>query len=311
MVFRVSGVPVCPSMLDRTGRVRLATVRRYLTPCLGLLVLAACAPALNLTELDGPRFEGHYAAPLVAASPGAGPIRVVTFNVELSRQIDRAIEVLNREPLQGADILALEELDDTGVDRVAQALGLDYVYFPAAIHPKNHRYFGPAVLSRWPIERGWKVVLPHAGAQRHQRRTATAATVLVRGTAVRVYAVHLEMQTRLSPTGHRDQAQAVLADAAGSPDPVVIAGDFNSRDIGRYLEKQGYRWPTERVGRTTALFSFDHIFARGLTRPAEAVAAGVVRDNLGASDHRPVWADLDLEPTPGRPGAPAGMPPIR
>ena len=77
------------------------------------------------------------------------------------------------------------------------------------------------------------------------------------------------------------------------------------------LEKQGYRWPTERVGRTTALFSFDHIFARGLTRPAEAVAAGVVRDNLGASDHRPVWADLDLEPTPGRPGAPAGMPPIR
>jgi endonuclease/exonuclease/phosphatase family metal-dependent hydrolase len=286
-----------------------AAARRGFVPMLALLAVAACAPTVNLTRLDGPRFDGHYAAPAVPAEPAIGPIRVVTFNIELSERIDRAIEVLEREPLRTADILALQEMDEVGVERIARTLGLDYVYFPAVVHPLNHRYFGPAVLSRWPIERGWKVVLPHAGSQRHQRRTATGAVVLVHGTPVRVYAVHLEIQTRLSRAEHRDQAEAILDDAAGSRDPVVIAGDFNSHDIGWYLEKQGYRWPTERVGRTTALFSFDHIFARGLTTPAEPVAAGVVRNNLGASDHRPVWADLVPDAVPVRTGAPAGVPP--
>jgi endonuclease/exonuclease/phosphatase family metal-dependent hydrolase len=311
MVFRGRDLPKPRFLSGRTNGVACATLRRHLALSLGVLVPAACAPTVNLTRLDGPRFDGHYASAPDTVSPGTGPIRVVTFNIKLSRQIDRAIEVLKREPLRSADIFALEEMDDAGVERIARSLGLDYVYFPSAVHPSNHRYFGPAVLSRWPIERGWKLVLPHAGAQRHQRRTATGAVVLVRGTPVRVYAVHLELQTRVSREERRDQAEAILSDAAGSPDPVVIAGDFNSHDIGWYLEKQGYRWPTERVGRTTALFSFDHIFARGLAPPAEAAAAGVVRDKLGASDHHPVWADLVLEPAPGRPAAPAGLPPIR
>ena len=296
------GMPIRdPAARDLIGRRTLAAARRLVARFLCLLPLAACAPTVTFTRPDGPRFDGHYAAPAVDASPAAGPIRVVTFNVKLGERVDRAIELLEREPLRTADIFALQEMDDAGVERIARALGLDYVYFPAAIHPSNHRYFGPAVLSRWPIERGWKLVLPHAGAQRHQRRTATGAVVLVRGRPVRVYAVHLELQTRLSRAKQRDQAEAILDDAAGSPDPVVIAGDFNSHDIGRYLEKQGYRWPTERVGRTTAVFSFDHIFARGLAAPAEPAAAGVVRNHLGASDHSPVWADLVSESSSDQP----------
>jgi endonuclease/exonuclease/phosphatase (EEP) superfamily protein YafD len=76
---------------------------------------------------------------------------------------------------------------------------------------------------------------------------------------------------------------------------VVVAGDFNSKGIGRYLEHKGFNWPTEHVGRTITVFSWDHIFARGLSLPDSAVA-GTVKEVHGASDHRPVWASLILAP---------------
>jgi endonuclease/exonuclease/phosphatase family metal-dependent hydrolase len=192
-----------------------------------------------------------------------------------------------------ADVIALQEMNDAGTERIARALGFNYVFFPAVIHPHGGRYFGPAVMSRWPIDSAWKVLLPHAGSGRGQRRTATAATVIVRDTRIRVYAVHLEIPTRLSPRAHLDQAAAVVDDAASSPDPVVVAGDFNGHDIGRYLEAKGYRWPTRRVGRTSFVFSVDHIFVRGLA-VADSAPAGSVPDVLGASDHRPVWARVFL-----------------
>lgn len=273
-------------------------MRRIHLPHAGLLLLLGCAPAINLSSPDHPRFEGHYAPLAGAIAASGGPIRVVTFNIKFGRAIDSAIRVLEQPPLREADVLALEEMDPAGVERIAQALRLNYVYFPAIVHPTPRQFFGPALLSRWPIEQSWKLVLPHEGSARHQRRTATAAILRIRGTPVRVYAVHLETQTQVSREEHRDQAAAIVADAAGSPDPVVIAGDFNSYEIGWYLTRQGYRWPTARVGRTTSVFSWDHVFARGLL-PVQPAGAGVIRNNLGSSDHHPVWADLQLEGAPG------------
>jgi endonuclease/exonuclease/phosphatase family metal-dependent hydrolase len=253
------------------------------------LVLGSCAPATNLLSLTGPRFEGHYAPhPPPATSPDSS-IRIVTFNIRFAREIDRAIEVLGDDSLRGADILALQEMDESGAERIARTLGCDYAFYPAVIHPTSGRYFGPALLSRWPIERSWKVLLPHAGWTRGQRRTATAAVLRVRSTRVLAYAVHLETPIQVSEAEQRDQALAVLTDAADWRGPVVIAGDFNSEGIGLLLARRGYVWLTRRVGPTVALFSWDHVFVRGLA-PARPRSAGVVRDVRGASDHRPVWA---------------------
>jgi endonuclease/exonuclease/phosphatase (EEP) superfamily protein YafD len=253
-----------------------------------LLGLAACAPTINLLQPDAPRFEGRHAPP--ADTGGAGPIRVVSFNIKMSRRIDAALAVLDDRRLRGADVLSLQEMDERGVERIARALRLNYVYFPSVIHPAAGRHFGPALLTRWPIDSAWKVVLPHEGALRGQRRTATAATLRIRGVRVRVYAVHLENQTKLSAREYREQAAAVLADAARADDPVVIAGDFNGWDIGRFMEAMGYHWPTEDAGATSALFPLDHVFTRGLA----PLQAGVVREVRGASDHRPVWATVAL-----------------
>lgn len=256
--------------------------------------VVSCAPTVNLLNPTSPRFEGAYAG-AVPAAPTAYPerVRVVSFNIKLADQIGRAIEVLQQTPLTGADVISLQEMDESGVERIARALHLNYIYYPGAIHPTRHRYFGPAILTPWPISETRKLILPHEGWGRHQMRDVTAATITIRGSCLRVYAVHLETQLKASPKDREDQVDTVLADAATTHCPVVVAGDFNSKGIGYYLERQGFAWPTQHVGKTISIFSWDHIFARGLNLPDSAVA-GKLREVRGASDHLPIWATLML-----------------
>ncbi len=258
---------------------------------LGSAVLStACGRAVNLTSADQPQFLGNYAASEPAARPAKTPIRVVTFNIKESKEIDRAIAVLESDSLRDADVVALQEMDETGVDRIAKALGFNYAYYPAVIHPKTHGYYGPAVLTRWPIERSWKVILPHEAWGRKQQRTATAAVVRINGLPVAVYAVHLETMVKLSDLSRTDQANAVTDDAKRYRGPVVILGDFNDDAMAARMEQQGFTWTTEWLGPThMGLFTLDHIMTRGLT-PVTPTSVGVVKDVHGASDHHPVWA---------------------
>jgi endonuclease/exonuclease/phosphatase family metal-dependent hydrolase len=267
--------------------VRRRTVARW-AGALALTAILGCAQASNLMDPAGPRFAAYY-APAPDSARTACPIRVVSFNIRFAREISRATELLSRPPLAGADLIALQEMDDQGVDRIARSLHLDYVYYPATIHPTTGKPFGPAILSRWPIERSWKVILPHPSRTRGQRRTATAAVLRIRGVAVLAYAVHLETPVQITPSEREDQARAILRDAASFPGPVVIAGDFNGEEIGLTMRRAGYRWLTEGVGPTVSVFNWDHIFVRRVD---------------GASDHHPVWAVLEWTPVP----TPVGLP---
>jgi len=277
-------VTIRPRIKRRPG-----SAARRLAALAAALLLGSCAPTTNLLNVAGPVFEGRYGLSAPRQGSAEAPVRVVSFNIRFSREIDRALTVLESDSLRGADVLALQEMDEAGVDRIARSLGLNYAYYPASIHPANGKYFGPAVLSRWPLEGSWKVLLPHGGWSRGQRRTATAAIVRVRESRLLVYAVHLETPVQISERERRDQAMAILTDAAGHRGPVVIAGDFNSQSIGSLFRRHGYRWHTEWVGRTVSWFSWDHIFSRDL-ESAMPASAGVIADVQGASDHHPVWA---------------------
>ena len=295
-----------PRPLTAQGPPGLNLSRRRLGVAAALVVAGGCTPVVNLPEPTAPRFLGAYAS--LGTDTTSAPIRIVTFNIKLSRRIDRAAEVLSSDSLRGADILALEEMNDVGVDRIARTLRLNYVYYPSFIHPTDHTYFGPAVLSRWPITRSWKLFLPHLARSRGQRRTATVAEVLVRGRTIRVYGVHLETPSGASEHSRDDQARTIIADAATFAGPVVIAGDMNGYAVGLLFERAGYYWVTKRLERTISYFAWDHIFVRGLA-PArtDGTSAGVVRRVHGASDHRPVWAvvvperDISASRTPGSP----------
>jgi endonuclease/exonuclease/phosphatase family metal-dependent hydrolase len=214
-------------------------------------------------------------------------IRVVTFNVKYARHIDQAITLLrSTAALQNADIITLQEMDESGTRRIAEALTMSYVYYPATI--EHRRDFGNAVLSRWPIVADEKIVLPHHARFIGTQRIATAATINVRGMPLRIYSVHLATRMEIGPGSRRDQARTVLADAAAYP-RVVIAGDMNSRGIGRTFRAAGFLWLTERNPRTHMFGNWDHIFLKGLA-PGDSLGTGVARDTIGASDHRPVWA---------------------
>ena len=262
---------------------------------LGLAVgLVGCRAVVNYQDPIWPRYVG--VAPVRAdttpsVSGMSRTLRVVTYNVQWARHIDRAIHVLqHREPLTDADIVVLQEMDPDGTRRIADALGMAWVYYPSAIHPKRGLDFGNAVLSRWPIVADRKLILPHIAGLRQAQRIATAVTVLVDSIPVRVYSTHLGTPSDIRPSKRRDQARAIVADAAAYP-LVIVAGDMNSHGIGKEFVANGFLWPTEHNGFTTAFFNWDHVFLKGFAPPApQRKFTGIVRDTLRTSDHDPVWA---------------------
>jgi endonuclease/exonuclease/phosphatase family metal-dependent hydrolase len=185
-------------------------------------------------------------------------------------------------------------MDESGVQRIAAALNAGYVYYPATEHPRTHRNFGNAVISRWPIEADRKIMLPHFASVGSTQRIAVGATLRVGSQDVRVYSVHLATLFGNGPTARREQLERVLADADSFP-TVIIAGDFNSETVPQVAFDHGYAWPTRSLPHTNGFWTFDHVLIKGM--PGAALAqAGTPVSSHGASDHRPVWAILNLPP---------------
>jgi endonuclease/exonuclease/phosphatase family metal-dependent hydrolase len=253
----------------------------------------ACATAQNYLDPEEPLYEGSYAPPPESSGTPPRALRVVTFNIEKGGHAAAAAELLRSRPqLAAPDVVFLQEMRAPGVEEMARALRLNYVYCPASHHTKEKRDIGNAVLSPWPIEARWKVVLPHLSRFSHHARSVVGARLRRGDGNLRVYSLHLGTPINLSGKQRREQLEAVVEDAKGSPDPVLVAGDFNAKSLAEWLSDQGFAWPTRDVGKTSTFFgaSFDHILFRGLP-PSMDVTAGVVRDlSPGISDHYPVWA---------------------
>lgn len=263
---------------------------------LALLVtgLSACAAPLNFTNPAGPLYQGCE-PPQAAVTVIEDELRVVTFNIRYSREIDKAIDLLKSEPsLRSADILLLQEMDEAGVERIGRSLDMCWVYYPASLSPARNNNFGNAILSRLPLVNPKRVILPHLGAFGRTQRIATAATVEFRGLPIRVYSVHIATQVELQEERRREQVVAVLTDARASGfERVIIGGDLNDRRLCHTVLDDGYDWLTRRIGRTCKIWSLDHVFARGMSVIGEP---GKIDDNRGASDHRPVWASMAIRP---------------
>jgi len=252
-----------------------------------LASLVGCATARNYDDPAGPILIGPRVAPNHA---GTGDVRLVTYNIKFAEHVDRAAALLSRPgPLRNADVLVVQEMDGSGTETLARALGLNYVYVPSTVHPSSHRDFGVAILSPWPIADARKILLPHLHRTRKMRRAAAVVTVLAPSGPMRVYGVHFETPFGASGGARRDQARTIAADAAGYAEPVVVAGDFNGTAGPDELQKAGFTWLTRDVHNTTGLFDFDHLLVRGLCASATPPAAKV-KDGTHASDHVPVWA---------------------
>jgi endonuclease/exonuclease/phosphatase family metal-dependent hydrolase len=268
------------------------------------LFLGCTAARTAYRDPLGPRFSGAVSSEPRGAETGAswtGPaedalqdtLTIVTFNVKFAVRVDSAIRVLRElSAAYSIDVLFLQEMDAPGTEAIARALDLNFVYYPATVHPLTQRDFGNAILSRYLLEDDRKIVLPYTARFRKTPRVAVSANIRVNGQRVRVYSVHFATLIDNRPSERLAQLATVLADANGS-EPVIIGGDFNSASLASAATSHGFDWATRHIGRTMQLWSLDHVLLRGVAPPADS-QLGVVRDIHGASDHRPVWVRVAL-----------------
>jgi endonuclease/exonuclease/phosphatase family metal-dependent hydrolase len=245
----------------------------------------------------GPKFEGHYAGETQAISD---QLIVVTYNIKEGLETDLAGEGLRTiEELKDADVVLLQEMDESGVDQIAKVLSLNYVYYPGFVS-RDGRNVGNAILARWPLTKPHKVILPGRHPLSGQMRIAVRAAVNFNGQDLLIYSIHTETYSTM-PAHRKDQVAAVVEDIGPGSSLVIAGGDLNTvskRSIKRMTEQfaaVGLVRISAGSGPTISKFGLssvaaDHLFARGFSIASSGTVA-----HAEASDHFPLWAKVALE----------------
>jgi endonuclease/exonuclease/phosphatase family metal-dependent hydrolase len=277
------------------------TTRKFiLLLCLlgvGSAFVSACHPAINYLDPEGPKFSGNFAPGNAVFSDTA---KIVTFNIEFAQKIDQAIvELSTVEELKNADIISLQEMDEQGSERIAQALKYNFVYYPAIRYTKENRNFGNAVLTRWPIGYTKKIILPFEAPGNNTRRIAVATAILIGQREVLAYSVHTATIVQ------RESKRLAQVDSVARSIPpeaklVLVGGDFNTvfedniTEMEQIFLRYGLARASKDSGPTNKPKPFsqtlDHVFARGM----RALSVGTFKDSQ-ASDHLPLWVKLKIE----------------
>ena len=250
--------------------------------------------AKNHLGQNHPFYSGNFA---IETPNPAKNLTVVSYNLSYGEKIDQALtELVEFKSQKTLDIVLLQEMDETGTEKIARELQLNYVYFPATIEPKYNRNFGNAVLSKWPIIDSQKIILPHISLSDRMKRIATRATIEIHEASVYAYSIHTE-PVFILPKFKVDQCLAVLDDIRAEARFVIVGGDFNSftesyiRKIARRYHQSGFERASKSSGHTFVRFGIkmspDQIFAKGFV----VEAAGKIPE-AKASDHLPIWTTL-------------------
>lgn len=256
-----------------------------------MVLLAGCRTGRNYPDPAGPRYSGE--APTIQAPARGDTLKVVSFNIEYSRETKRSIRILkSTAELRDADVILLQEMTAPTTKMVADSLGMHYVYYPAIYNRVVRHDFGNAILSRWPIVEDAKLILPSRSRYAKTQRIATAATIQVGSKRLRVYSTHFGTPADLGWEGRVAQLRYILDDAKPF-EHVLVGGDMNSKDIGRVARESGYLWPTDTIRKSNLYGRLDHFFLRGLAL-AGATATGTHYVPPAISDHSPIWIRLTL-----------------
>lgn len=231
-------------------------------------------------------------------------IRIASYNIQKAigvdgrRRPDRTLRVLQE---LDTDILALQEADrrfgprlsTLDLDRLAEQCG----YRPVPLSPQDGGlgWHGNAILVRPSVE---VVDFSCIDLPKLEPRGAVMAELNVAGQTIRVAATHLSL------VGHFRQRQIeklmqILHPSPSSP-PTVLMGDLNEwRQDGRPLRAISTHYVMTVPGRSYPspfpVASLDRIIT---STDIKVTTAGVHRSPTAriASDHLPVWAELEVSP---------------
>lgn len=252
----------------------------------------------NYTHPEKPR----YAHLEMCAPPAPRDVfKIVSYNIKYSKKITGAIKLLStHEELKDCDIICLQEMTSDAVVAIATGLQYNYVFYPAVLHPVLGKDFGNAILTRWPIVKDEKVIIPHMDPRKSQRALVNA-TVKINNKHVVVSCVHLKVL--MKPTNRGEQTVQLLSSLPKRSDHFIIAGDFNTFSkannraiLEPFIEADfipataGLGWSHKHWTLLNKKTQLDHIFVKGLS----ILRTGKVLDSRH-SDHLPIWAELTFD----------------
>ena len=241
-----------------------------------------------------------------------------TWNIQLGLRLDAVIDAVgSRDDFRGLDLICLQEASvhsgRSDAARITEMMGPGYAYFQATAQLRRGVEQANALI--WRIEAFAldpepaivSLSTPVSPRMTRAERTLLRAiapqqrmAIRAESAALRVYVVHLDM---IGFAHKLEQLKAVITDMAARP-PVpltVVAGDLNTfgppglqlwRRLAAAATEAGMVDVTREVRRThwTAQ-KLDAIFLRAeLPFVARAWALDV-----RASDHRPVFVDVEFE----------------
>lgn len=277
---------------------------------------------LAVALLSSPTALSQSALPLVetgefARERDAPPdrLKIVSYNIHGPQRdnVDKLFTVLeHHEALRDAHVLALQEVNryrrKTGPRNIARELAerlkMNYVYAVENLYPesKGGGARGLAILSRLPLVDVERLELPHRGPGGRQR-IGLLATIHVGTTAVRLANVHLE--TRLANEKKVEQMRFILSRLRHNwlTPNLIVLGDFNTitegtrQALARVLEHAGFKTPFQDQVKTfrrwfIVRLKLDWIYLHHLP-----VIRHRVEENITASDHRPIWVEVEVSGT--------------
>lgn len=202
----------------------------------------------------------------------------------------------------GADIVFLQEVDvntrrSGSVDEAAklgELTSLHHIFFKAINHDGGE--YGVAILSRYELKNPQTIALPLDPASPGEPRVLGLAEVQTSGKkSILLACTHLDAQH--GPVSRNLQAAEIVSRLKGEKRPVILAGDLNdtpdSEALGLILKAGFTSTCTDcpfTIPEITPKKTIDFILTRGgkwKVKKHEVIA------ETYASDHRPVFAELD------------------
>ncbi len=234
-------------------------------------------------------------------------LRVMSYNLrfgELASMEDIGAAISAENP----DVVMLQECDwDTRRERAPKQNGVKFINVLAettgmfGLYGKsiNYKggYYGIGLLSRYPIIRSERILLPNDG-KAEQRSILIADVELPSGRVVTVASTHLEVSSaelRLS------QAKFINRLVKKNRYPVILAGDMNAEPDSSEMEELRRSWLdcTDRsltYSTKKPSIKIDYIYARPIGS-VELLDTERITRYSGLSDHFPVKSTIVIEHT--------------
>lgn len=241
----------------------------------------------------------------------------VTYNIHYGKHIEKIAEAFKaHQNLSTADIILFQEIEyhdnaeKAQAAHIADSLGFHYRYAPAREIKKGGTH-GIALLSRFPILEYEVLKLPYFHSSYQAReRIAQLALIEIEGATVLVCNVHLDVRVNLLERIEQMKPVLIQLDQYKT-ERIIVAGDFNTTPMFWYKrtvpilvrnQEKGFKFFMEQLGFNATPTKRGHSFRAGpvplfldeiYVRGLKMQEAGVEK-NVRLSDHKPLWAKIDL-----------------